>query len=103
MPEKPLIWLGSSRRDLRAFPALARGWLVSNYGESSRDSIVTTGSQCGWSDRESVRFAFTSPVHTECSTWPREPRRSTSFTHSRRRRKRRARKIYESAATGSVL
>ena len=24
MPEKPLIWLGSSRRDLRAFPALAR-------------------------------------------------------------------------------
>jgi phage-related protein len=24
MPDKPLIWLGSSRRDLRAFPALAR-------------------------------------------------------------------------------
>ncbi len=24
MPEKPLIWLASSRRDLRAFPALAR-------------------------------------------------------------------------------
>jgi phage-related protein len=24
MPEKPLIWLGSSRPDLRAFPALAR-------------------------------------------------------------------------------
>ena len=24
MPDKPLIWLGSSRRDLRAFPALVR-------------------------------------------------------------------------------
>ena len=24
MPDKPLIWLGSSRRDLRAFPVLAR-------------------------------------------------------------------------------
>jgi phage-related protein len=24
MPDKPLIWLGSSRQDLRAFPALAR-------------------------------------------------------------------------------
>jgi phage-related protein len=24
MPDKPLIWLGSSRRDLRAFPILAR-------------------------------------------------------------------------------
>ena len=24
MPDKPLIWLGSSRHDLRAFPALAR-------------------------------------------------------------------------------
>lgn len=24
MPDKPLIWLGSSRGDLRAFPALAR-------------------------------------------------------------------------------
>ena len=24
MPDKPLIWLGSSRRDLRMFPALAR-------------------------------------------------------------------------------
>jgi phage-related protein len=24
MPDKPLIWLGSSRRDLRAFPALPR-------------------------------------------------------------------------------
>jgi phage-related protein len=24
MPDKPLIWLGSSRRDLRAFPAIAR-------------------------------------------------------------------------------
>jgi phage-related protein len=24
MPAKPLLWLGSSRRDLRAFPALAR-------------------------------------------------------------------------------
>ena len=24
MPDKALIWLGSSRRDLRAFPALAR-------------------------------------------------------------------------------
>ena len=24
MPDKPLMWLGSSRRDLRAFPALAR-------------------------------------------------------------------------------
>jgi phage-related protein len=24
MPDKTLIWLGSSRRDLRAFPALAR-------------------------------------------------------------------------------
>jgi len=24
MPDKPLIWLGSSRRDLRVFPALAR-------------------------------------------------------------------------------
>lgn len=24
MSDKPLIWLGSSRRDLRAFPALAR-------------------------------------------------------------------------------
>ena len=24
MPDKPLIWLGSSRRDLRLFPALAR-------------------------------------------------------------------------------
>jgi phage-related protein len=24
MPDTPLIWLGSSRRDLRAFPALAR-------------------------------------------------------------------------------
>jgi phage-related protein len=24
MPDKPLIWLGSCRRDLRAFPALAR-------------------------------------------------------------------------------
>lgn len=24
MPDKPLIWLGSSRRDIRAFPALAR-------------------------------------------------------------------------------
>ena len=24
MPDKPLIWLGSSRRDLRAFPSLAR-------------------------------------------------------------------------------
>lgn len=24
MPDKPLIWVGSSRRDVRAFPALAR-------------------------------------------------------------------------------
>ena len=24
MPDKPIIWLGSSRRDLRAFPTLAR-------------------------------------------------------------------------------
>jgi phage-related protein len=24
MPDKPLIWLGSSRRDLPAFPAIAR-------------------------------------------------------------------------------
>src|SRR6187402_1724846 len=24
MPDKPLIWLGSARRDIRAFPALAR-------------------------------------------------------------------------------
>ena len=24
MPDKPLMWLGSSRRDLRAFPVLAR-------------------------------------------------------------------------------
>ena len=24
MPDKPLIWLGGSRRDLRAFPALSR-------------------------------------------------------------------------------
>jgi phage-related protein len=24
MPDKPLIWLGNSRRDLRTFPALAR-------------------------------------------------------------------------------
>jgi phage-related protein len=24
MPDKPLIWLGSSRRDIRAFPALVR-------------------------------------------------------------------------------
>jgi phage-related protein len=24
MPDKPLLWLGSSRRDLRAFPVLAR-------------------------------------------------------------------------------
>lgn len=24
MPDKPIIWLGSSRRDLRVFPALAR-------------------------------------------------------------------------------
>jgi phage-related protein len=24
MPDKPLIWVGSSRRDLRAFPVLAR-------------------------------------------------------------------------------
>ena len=24
MPDKPLVWLGSSRRDLRAFPVLAR-------------------------------------------------------------------------------
>jgi phage-related protein len=24
MPDKPLIWLGGSRRDLRAFPAIAR-------------------------------------------------------------------------------
>ena len=24
MPDKPLLWLGSSRRDIRAFPALVR-------------------------------------------------------------------------------
>jgi phage-related protein len=24
MPEKPVVWLGSSRRDVRAFPTLAR-------------------------------------------------------------------------------
>jgi phage-related protein len=26
MPDKSIIWLGNSRRDLRAFPALARGF-----------------------------------------------------------------------------
>jgi phage-related protein len=36
MPDKPLIWLGNSRGDLRAFPALARRLPVSSCGASSR-------------------------------------------------------------------
>src|SRR5688500_6868774 len=43
MPDKPLIWLGSSRRDIRAFPALARGRWASSFGASSRDSNQTIG------------------------------------------------------------
>jgi hypothetical protein len=47
------------------------GWPVSSCGESSRDWIRTTGSRCKPSDPASVRFGFTSPVHTGCFTWRR--------------------------------
>jgi len=67
MPDKPLIWLGSSRRDLRGVSC-------------SRTPL--TGFQL-------VRSGFTYAVHIACSTWQRERRRSTCFTHSRRRRGRR--------------
>jgi hypothetical protein len=76
------------------------GWLVSNCGASSGDWIQPTGSRCRRSDRESVKSGFTSLVHTECSTWRRQPRRSTFFTRSRRRRERQAGKAWRRRATG---
>src|SRR3989442_14943736 len=63
MPDKALIWLGISRRDLRAFPALARRLAGFKLRRSSRDSIRTTGSRCERSDRESVSSGFIAGAH----------------------------------------
>ena len=76
MPDKPLIWPGSSRRDVRTFPALIRRWPASSYGASSRDWIRTTGSRCERSDQEFVRSGFTSPVRTRSPDRPRPVRGS---------------------------
>ena len=101
MPDKPLIWLGGSRRDLRVFPALARrlaGFQLRRvqHGLDPDD----------WKPMQTVgpgvrKSGFTSSVHIGCSTWQRERRLSTSCTRSRRRLRRRAPKIYGSAATDS--
>lgn len=80
MPDKPLIWLGSSRRDLGARSLLSHdGWPVFSCGVFSWEWIRTTGSRCRRSDRAFVRPGFKSPVHTLCFTWRRERRRSTSL------------------------
>jgi len=45
MPDKPLIWLGSSRRDLRAFPAIARrlaGFQLRRVGGAHRVFYLVT-------------------------------------------------------------
>jgi phage-related protein len=72
MPDKALIWLGGSLRDLRAFPLSRGGSPASSCGVCSTDLIRTTGSRCRQLDLESVKSGFTSLVHTECSTWRRE-------------------------------
>ena len=37
MPDKPLIWLGSSRVTSERFPRSCDGWRASSFGASSRD------------------------------------------------------------------
>ena len=79
MPDKPLIWLGSSRRDLRAFPALARrlaGFQLRRVQQGLDPD--------DWKPIQTVGPGV----------------RSTFFTHLRRRRRRRAPTIYGSGGTG---
>jgi hypothetical protein len=103
MPDKPLIWLGSSRRDIRTFPTLARqlaGLQLRRVQQGLDPDDWKPMQTVGPGVRE---IRIQSLVHTECSTWLRKRRRSTSFTRSRRRRRSQAHTSYGSAATGSVL
>jgi len=103
MPDKPLIWLGSSRRDLRAFPALARrlaGFQLRRVQQGMDPDDWKPMQAVGPGVREiRIQIAGTHRVFYVAT----RAERSTSCTHSRRRRRRRADTTYGSAATGSVL
>jgi phage-related protein len=102
MPDKPLIWLGSLRGDLRAFPAFARGLA----GFQLR-RVQQGPDPDDWKPMQTVGPGVRDiRIHIAGAHrvfyLARARRRSTSFMHSRRRRRRRAHAIYGSAATGSV-
>ena len=102
MPDKPLIWLGSSRGDLRAFPALARrlaGFQLRRVQHGLDPNDWKPMQTVGPGAREiRIHIAGAHRVFYVAT-------RAEAFyvLHvSRRRRRRRAHTIYGSAATGSV-
>jgi phage-related protein len=103
MPDKPLIWLGSSRSDLRLFPALARrlaGFQLRRVQQGLDPDDWKPMQTVGPGVREirihiaGAHRVFYVAVRAEAIY---------AFTHSRRRRRRRAHAICGSAATGSVF
>jgi phage-related protein len=103
MPDKPIIWLGSSRRDLRAFPALARrlaGFQLPRVQQGLDPDDWKPMQTLGPGVRE-IRIHIAG-AHRVFYLATRAGR-STFFTGSKRKRRRRAHTIYGSAATGSVL
>jgi hypothetical protein len=79
MPDKARIWLGSSRADLRGFAALARrlaGFQLRRVQQGLDPD--------DWKPMQAVvlgsgKSGFTSAARIECSPWPRNLRRSTSY------------------------
>jgi hypothetical protein len=98
---KSIIWLGNSRRDLRAFPALARrlaGFQLRRLQQGLDPDDWKPMQTVGPGVRE-IR------IHRRCTPGVllgRDRRRSMSCVRLRRKRRRRAHAICESAATGSV-
>ena len=102
MPDKPLIWLGSSRHDLRAFPTLARrlaGFQLRRVQQGLDPDDWKPMQTVGPGVRE-IRIHIAG-AHRMFYVATRAEAIYV-FTRSRKRRGRRARKIWRSAATGSV-
>jgi len=103
MPDKSIIWLGNSRRDLRAFSALARrlaGFQLRRVQQELDPDDWKPMQTVGPGVREiRIHIAGAHRVFT----WRHDQRRSTSCTRLRRRRRKRAHTISGSAATGFVF
>src|SRR5436190_19202443 len=102
MPDKPLIWLGSSRGDLRAFPALARrlaGFQLRRVQQGLHPDDWKPMQTVGPGVRE-IRIQIAGAHRVFYVTT--RPEAFTSCTRLRRRRRRRAHTMCTSAAIVSV-